>query len=62
MFLGTSYIVPYYAKEALKIHYGVSDKRNIHGTSTDDEEKLLKEEGVEFHKIPFPRRKNIKTL
>ena len=44
-----------FAKEALKIHYGVADQRNIRGTSTADEEKLLKEEGVEFHKIPFPR-------
>ncbi|OGP51060.1 MAG: hypothetical protein A2Y79_00480 [Deltaproteobacteria bacterium RBG_13_43_22] len=44
-----------FAKEALKIHYGVADKRNIRGTSTADEEKVLKEEGVEFHKIPFPK-------
>jgi hypothetical protein len=42
-----------FAKEALKMHYGVVDKRNIRGTSTDEEEKMLKGEGVEFHKIPF---------
>lgn len=42
-----------FAKEALKMHYGVTDKRNIRGTSTEEEEKLLREEGVEFHKIPF---------
>ena len=47
-----------FTKEALKIHYGVSDKRNIRGTSTADEEKLLKEEGVEFHKIPFPKEEH----
>jgi hypothetical protein len=47
-----------FAKEALKMHYGVSDKRNIRGTSTEDEEKILKEEGVEFHKIPFPKREH----
>ncbi len=45
-----------FAKEALKMHYGVTDKRNIRGTSTTDEEKILKEEGVEFHKIPFPKK------
>jgi hypothetical protein len=45
-----------FAKEALKMHYGVSDQRNIRGTSTTDEEKILKEEGVEFHKIPFPKK------
>jgi hypothetical protein len=47
-----------FAKEALKMHYGVSDKRNIRGTSTEEEEKILKEEGVEFHKIPFPKREH----
>ena len=45
-----------FAKEALKMHYGVTDQRNIRGTSTADEEKILKEEGVEFHKIPFPKK------
>lgn len=45
-----------FAKEALKIHYGVTEKRNIRGTSTADEEKVLKEEGVEFIKIPFPAK------
>jgi hypothetical protein len=44
-----------FTKEALKIHYGAAEKRNIRGTSTADEEKLLKEEGVEFFKIPFPK-------
>jgi hypothetical protein len=41
-----------FAKEALKMHYGVSDKRNIRGSSTDEEEKTLKEEGIEFYKLP----------
>jgi hypothetical protein len=30
-----------FASEALKMHYGVSQKRNIKGTSTDVEEKML---------------------
>jgi len=46
---------PDFAKEALKIHYGVSDKSNIKGSSTADEEELLREEGVNFLKIPVPR-------
>jgi hypothetical protein len=46
-----------FAKEALKIHYGVSEKRNIRGSSTADEEKTLTEEGVEFFKIPVPKEK-----
>jgi hypothetical protein len=44
-----------FTKEALKIHYGAAEKRNIKGTSTADEEKLLEEEGVEFYKIPVPK-------
>ena len=47
-----------FTKEALKMHYGVADKRNIRGSSTEEEEKILKEEGVEFYKIPFPKKEN----
>jgi hypothetical protein len=43
-----------FTKEALKIHYGVSEQRNIKGVSTKQEEKILKEEGIEFFKIPMP--------
>jgi hypothetical protein len=43
-----------FAREALKIHYGVSEPRNIRGVSTKQEEKTLKEEGVEFVKLPLP--------
>jgi len=41
-----------FAKEALKIHYGVTEARNIRGTSTQAEEKMLNDEGVEFMKVP----------
>ena len=41
-----------FAKEALKIHYGASEPRNIRGISTTEEEKVLKKEGIEFFKIP----------
>jgi hypothetical protein len=43
-----------FAKEALKMHFGVSEPRNIRGTSTQEEEKTLQEEGIEFYKIPLP--------
>ena len=43
-----------FAKEALKMHYGVSEPRNIRGISSDEEEKLLKNEGIEFFKFPLP--------
>lgn len=45
-----------FTKEALKIHYGESEKRNIKGTATADEENLLKDEGVQFLKIPVIKR------
>jgi hypothetical protein len=47
-----------FAKEALKIHYGATEKRNIKGTSTADEEKTLRDEGVEFFKVPVPKESN----
>lgn len=43
-----------FAREALKIHYGVSEPRNIRGVSTREEEKTLKKEGVNFIKVPIP--------
>ena len=43
-----------FAKEALKMHFGVTEPRNIRGTSTQEEEKTLKKEGIEFFKIPLP--------
>lgn len=43
-----------FTREALKIHYGVTEPRNIRGVSTDREEKLLEKEGVEFFKLPLP--------
>ena len=43
-----------FAKEALKIHYGVSEPRNIRGVSTAKEEETLRQEGIEFIKFPLP--------
>jgi hypothetical protein len=43
-----------FAKEALKIHYGVADTRNIRGVSTPQEEEVLKKEGVSFFKVGSP--------
>ena len=45
-----------FCKEALKIHYGEVEKRNIKGTSTPAEEAILKEEGVQFLKVPIIKR------
>jgi hypothetical protein len=44
---------PDFTKEALKMHYGVIEPRNIRGVSTKEEEKTLKEEGIQFIKVPM---------
>lgn len=40
------------AEEALKIHYGVTEARNLRGVVTPQEEKTLAREGVELLKVP----------
>ena len=47
-----------FTKEALKIHYGATEPRNIRGVSTKEEEKTLEDEGIQFVKIPIPVRPN----
>ncbi|MBW2259842.1 MAG: DUF1178 family protein, partial [Deltaproteobacteria bacterium] len=37
-----------FAKEALKMHYDVTEKRNIRGTSSEAEEEMLKKEDIKF--------------
>ncbi len=46
-----------FAKEALKMHYGVSEPRGIRGIATEQEEKILRNEGISFVKIPMPVKK-----
>ena len=43
-----------FADVALRIHHGEEDKRNIRGTTTRSEEESLREEGVQFVKLPLP--------
>lgn len=44
-----------FTKEALKMHYGVAEKKNIRGSATEQEEKTLRREKIEFLKIPLPK-------
>lgn len=46
----------HFTSQALKMHYGVTEPRNIRGVATMEEEKVLKDEGIEFSKIPVPAR------
>lgn len=43
-----------FASEALKIHYGVAEPRNIRGVSSAQEEQMLQQEGVGFFKLGQP--------
>ena len=44
-----------FAEVALRIHHGEEESRNISGTATGSEEETLREEGVEFIKMPMPK-------
>lgn len=53
------YVGPKFAEEALKIHHGETEKREIYGEASDAEARGLKEEGVEFSRVPWlPRADN----
>jgi len=41
-----------FSEVAMKIHNGEEDAKNIRGTTTPQEEELLREKGVPFFKIP----------
>jgi hypothetical protein len=43
-----------FAEVALRIHHGEEDGRNIRGTTTQNEEQNLRDEGVRFIKLPLP--------
>jgi hypothetical protein len=45
-----------FAKEALKMHYDVAERRSIKGSATVDEEKMLEDEGIEFFKLSIPKK------
>lgn len=45
-----------FTREALKIHYGVTEARNIRGISSPEEEKLLEKEGIPLLKIPIDHK------
>lgn len=44
-----------FAEEARRIHYKEAESRNIRGQTTPEEEKELREEGIDFIKLPLPK-------
>ena len=45
-----------FAREALKMHYGSTEAKNIRGTTTPEEDKVLKNEGVPVLKFALPEK------
>ena len=41
-----------------RIHYGETEEHDIYGEASDEEASELDEEGVDFFRLPFPRRRN----
>ncbi|MEE2699157.1 MAG: DUF1178 family protein [Pseudomonadota bacterium] len=52
------YVGDGFAEEARRIHYGETKERDIYGEATDKEASELDEEGVDFFRLPFSRRRN----
>ena len=52
------YVGDEFAEEARRIHYGETAERGIYGEASDEEAEELDDEGVEFFRIPFFRRRN----
>ena len=46
---------PDFTTEALKMHYGVSEKRSIKGSATAAEEETLQKEGIPYFQFPVPK-------
>jgi hypothetical protein len=45
-----------FSKKALNMHYGVEEYRNIRGTTTKEEDKVLEKEGVPVFKVPMVKK------
>lgn len=52
------YVGPRFADEARKMHKGESDERSIYGEASDEEAEALKDEGIEFGRIPWPKHRH----
>ena len=47
-----------FSKEVKSIYYDKKNKRNIYGTTTQEERKELQEEGIELTSIPWIKKEN----
>jgi hypothetical protein len=52
------YVGPKFAEEARAMHHGEKEERSIYGEATDKEAEALKEEGIPFGRMPWPKHKH----
>jgi hypothetical protein len=45
-----------FSEQALKMHYGAQEYRNIRGTTTREEDKVLAREGVPVFRVPVAKK------
>jgi hypothetical protein len=50
-----TYVGPRFAEEARKMHQGESQERSIYGEASEKEARELREEGIEFGRLPWPK-------
>jgi len=50
------YVGERFAETAREIHHGETPKRNIYGEASSEDERALKDEGIEFERIPWVPR------
>jgi hypothetical protein len=47
------YVGEKFPEEARKMHYGEAETRNIYGEASDSEAEALRDEGIEFQRVPW---------
>jgi len=45
-----------FTKKALKMHYGAEEYKNIKGTTTKEDDKILAKEGVPVFRVPVSKK------
>ncbi len=52
------YVGDEFAEEARRIHFGETEERGIYGETSDEEAEDLDDEGIDFFRLPFTRRRD----
>lgn len=52
----SDYVGEKFPEEARKIHYGEAESRSIYGEASSEEASELRDEGIEYRRIPWPAK------